>query len=52
MKKEKQSIRLLYTKPGEDQLAVIVEKFRKETGIVPVFIPNEINGGQQNVIIL
>ena len=38
MKKEKQSIRLLYTNPGEDELAVIVEKFRKETGVVPALV--------------
>ena len=31
-----QNIRLLYSRPGEDILAGIIEKFRKETGVVPV----------------
>jgi len=30
-----QNIRLLYSRPGEDELAEIIEKFRHETGIVP-----------------
>ena len=33
---ELQNIRLLYSRPGGDELAGIIEKFRKETGIVPV----------------
>ena len=33
---ETHSIRLLYSKPCEDELAGIIEDFRKETGIVPV----------------
>ena len=35
-KKEAQNIRLLYARPDSDSLAGIVEKFRYETGIVPV----------------
>ena len=34
--KEIQNIRLLYSKPGEDELAGIIENFRKDTGVVPV----------------
>jgi len=33
---ELQNIRLLYSKPGEDELAKIIENFRKDTGVVPV----------------
>ena len=33
---ELQNIRLLYSKPGEDELAGIIENFRKDTGVVPV----------------
>jgi len=36
VEKEKQNIRLLYSRPGEDELAGIIEKFREETGVVPV----------------
>ena len=36
VEKEKQSIRLLYSKPDEDELAGIIEKFREETGVTPV----------------
>ena len=32
---ELQNIRLLYSKPDEDELADIIENFRKETGVVP-----------------
>jgi len=35
-KVEVRNIRLLYTRPDSDSLAGIVEKFRYETGIVPV----------------
>ena len=35
-KGEVQNIRLLYARPDSDSLAGIVEKFRYETGIVPV----------------
>ena len=31
-----QTIRLLYSRPGEDELAGIIENFRKETGVVPI----------------
>ena len=31
-------IRLLYSRPGEDALARIIENFRKETGVVPVIV--------------
>jgi len=34
--KEIQNIRLLYSKPGEDELVGIIENFRKDTGVVPV----------------
>ena len=34
--KEIQNIRLLYSRPGEDELACIIENFRKDTGVVPV----------------
>jgi len=30
------NIRLLYSKPGEDELAELVEEFRKVTGVIPV----------------
>ena len=33
---ELQNTRLLYSKPGDDALAGIIENFRKETGVVPV----------------
>ena len=33
---ELHNIRLLYSKPSEDELAVIIENFRKDTGVVPV----------------
>ena len=33
---ELHSLRLLYSKPGEKELAGIIENFRKETGVVPV----------------
>jgi len=33
--KELQNIRLLYSRPDGDILAGIIEKFRKETGVVP-----------------
>ena len=36
LEKEKQNIRLLYSNPGEDQLAGIIEKFREEAGVIPV----------------
>jgi len=32
---ELRHIRLLYSRPGGDELAGIIEKFRKETGVVP-----------------
>ena len=32
---ELHNIRLLYSKPGEDVLARIIENFRKETGVIP-----------------
>jgi|GEM_PF-3283142 len=31
-----EKIRLFYSKPGEDELAAIIENFRKDTGVVPV----------------
>ena len=31
-----QNIRLLYSRPSEDELADIIEKFREETAVVPV----------------
>ena len=34
--REPHNIRLLYFRPGEDELAGIIEKFRKDTGVVPV----------------
>ena len=34
--KEPQNIRLLYSKPGEDELTGIIENLRKDTGVVPV----------------
>ena len=33
---ESQNIRLLYSKPDKDTLAGIIEKFRHDTGVVPV----------------
>ena len=33
---EQQNIRLLYSRPGGEALAGIIESFRKETGVVPV----------------
>ena len=33
---ELERIRLFYAKPGEDELASIIENFRKDTGVVPV----------------
>jgi len=35
-KEDIKNIRLLYNRPGDDTLAGIIEKFRYETGIVPV----------------
>ena len=35
LKKENQSVRLLYARPNGRELANIVEKFRRETGIIP-----------------
>ena len=35
-REETQNIRLLYSRPGDDELAVIIEKLRYETGVVPV----------------
>ena len=34
-KENQQNIRLLYTRPGEDELAEIIEKFQYETNVVP-----------------
>jgi len=34
-KENNQNIRLLYARPGEDELAEIIEKFRYETNVVP-----------------
>ena len=34
-----QNIRLLYSKPDEDELACIIQKFREYTGVVPVITP-------------
>ena len=31
-----QHVRLLYSRPGDDELATVIEKFRYETGVVPV----------------
>lgn len=33
---ETQNIRLLYSRPGDDELAGIIEKFRRDTGVIPV----------------
>ena len=34
-KEDDQHVRLLYPRPGDDELTAIIEKFRYETGIVP-----------------
>jgi len=34
--KRLQNVRLLYSRPGKDELVGIIENFRKDTGIVPV----------------
>ena len=34
-KENSQNVRLLYARPGEDELAQIIEKFKYETNIVP-----------------
>ena len=34
-KENSQNVRLLYARPGEDELAEIIEKFRYETNVVP-----------------
>ena len=33
-----EKIRLFYSRPGEDELAAIIENFRKDTGVVPVIM--------------
>ena len=34
-KENQQNVRLLYARPGEDELAEIIEKFKYETNVVP-----------------